>query len=553
MMPGDGWILFGAVGALLAVLLRGRALALAVGGLSILASAAHLINFQYYTADDAYIIARYAANAVEIGQIVYNPGEMINAVTTPLQLAVMIPLYRLVGAERLMGAYVLLCIALSALVLAALAFRFRRTPEAVALLLALIAASPSFNLWLVGGLETPLLFAAVTLTSLIAVTSAELDDRRAGAAALLAGVGVLARYDSALFFAPVLLAIWLRQPTLRRLLIMGALGAALPLASLVFNWAYYGNLLPTSFYVKAEGTPFNVGNLIHTSEFLWMSGVLIVSVGWALVAAPVTVLRSWKALRACLCDPTVSVLIGLALMWGAYAAFFGRVHMMYGFRLYLPYLGAFALIAIGGLVRGLSQRAASAPLTRLIPLLTAVVIILQANGAFIQGRVSVDLSRVGEPRQRYWDIPRYLEALARASLMAQADWEARGIGRRARIYSPNEGLAAYLALDADVYGQLVRERRGCPTDARAMFEAMDYFIFEGLLLPILYTERWTLDDLELIWQGERYRRHHSWDGTDIVFVYRNPNPIPLTITARFDDPCPSEPDDALRDSENSIQ
>lgn len=534
MTPGDGWIVFGVGGALLAALLRGRALAAAVGALSMLAALAHLLTFQYYTADDAYIVARYAANAVEIGQIVYNPGELINAVTTPLQLAVMIPLYAVVGAERLMGAYVLLCIALCALVLSALAYHFRRAPEAIALAFALIAASPSLNLWLVGGLETPLLFAVVTLTVLIALRADPSDDRSAGAAALLAGVGVLARYDAALFFAPVLLSIWLRHPTPRRLLIMGALGAALPLASLAFNWAYYGNLLPTSFYVKAESTPFRPVNLIYTSEFLWMSGVLLVVVGWALVAVSPRAPRSLKALREALGDPAVAVLVGLALMWGAYAAFFGTVHMMYGFRMYLPYLGAFALIAIGGLVNGLSRR----PLPRLIPLLTAGVIALQANGAFMQERVALDLARVGELRDR-WDIPRYLDELARASALVWSDWEARGMARRARIYSPNEGIAAYAALDADVYGMLTRARRGCPAEARALFEAMDYFIFEDFLLPYLYTERWTLDDLELIGQGQPYRRNRDDGGTTAsVFVYRNPNPVPLTLTTRFDDPCP---------------
>ncbi len=463
MTPGDGWIGFGVGGALLAVLLRGRARAAAVSALSILASLAHLLTFQYYTADDAYIVARYAANAVEIGQLVYNPGELINAVTTPLQLAVMIPLYALVGAERLMGAYVLLCIALFALVLAAVVHHFRRAPEAAALAFALIAASPSLNLWLVGGLETPLLFALVTVTVLIAAGADHGDDWRAGAAALLAGLGVLARYDSALFFAPVLLSIWLRCPTARRLLIMGALGAALPLASLAFNWGYYGNLLPTSFYVKAESTPFRPVNLIYTGEFLWMSGVLLVGGGWRLVAALPRAPQGLRALREVLGDPALAVLVGLALMWGVYAAFFGTVHMMYGFRMYLPYLGAFALIAVGGLVSGLSRR----PLPRLIPLLTAGVILLQAIGAFMQQRVALDLARVGELRAA-WDIPRYLDELAQASALVQADWASRGMTRRARIYSPNEGIAAYVALDADVYGMLTRARRGCPAEARAV-------------------------------------------------------------------------------------
>src|SRR5262249_19087380 len=46
--------------------------------------AALLAIFFTFTAEDAWIVARYARNAVDLGQFVFNRGESVNALTSPL-------------------------------------------------------------------------------------------------------------------------------------------------------------------------------------------------------------------------------------------------------------------------------------------------------------------------------------------------------------------------------------------------------------------------------------------------------------------------------------
>ncbi len=42
------------------------------------------MGFAAFTADDAYIVARYAVNARDAGEWVFNPGEPVSALTSPL-------------------------------------------------------------------------------------------------------------------------------------------------------------------------------------------------------------------------------------------------------------------------------------------------------------------------------------------------------------------------------------------------------------------------------------------------------------------------------------
>ena len=41
-------------------------------------------HFAAFTADDAYIVARYAVNARDAGDWAFNPGEPVSALTSPL-------------------------------------------------------------------------------------------------------------------------------------------------------------------------------------------------------------------------------------------------------------------------------------------------------------------------------------------------------------------------------------------------------------------------------------------------------------------------------------
>ena len=56
------------------------------------------MGFAAFTADDAYIVARYAVNARDTGAWAFNPGEHVSAMTSPLHGLILVAL-SLVGVR----------------------------------------------------------------------------------------------------------------------------------------------------------------------------------------------------------------------------------------------------------------------------------------------------------------------------------------------------------------------------------------------------------------------------------------------------------------------
>src|SRR5262245_54509226 len=59
-----------------------------------------LAVFWPFTADDAYIYMRYAENLVDTGALVFNQGERVTTMTSPLLALLDALLYALTGATR---------------------------------------------------------------------------------------------------------------------------------------------------------------------------------------------------------------------------------------------------------------------------------------------------------------------------------------------------------------------------------------------------------------------------------------------------------------------
>ena len=166
--------------------------------------------FFNFTAEDAYITYRYAENLVNTGALEFNQGESINALTSPLHALLSSALFYVTGhtvlANKIMGLFFLV-------VSAFLVWRrFKALPELQLLVLSLILLPSCVSLWAVGGLETPLLLFLATAT---AVTV----DRNSASTfslkllcliTLMAGLGILVRYDSVLFFVPVVVGSLIR-------------------------------------------------------------------------------------------------------------------------------------------------------------------------------------------------------------------------------------------------------------------------------------------------------------------------------------------------------
>jgi hypothetical protein len=303
-----------------------------VGAMLLVAALAGAMAVAFFPlpADDAYIVARYANNIAAGRGMVYNEGEAVNALTSPFHLGVLVLLQPL--ASDFVTVYRALCAFAVAAVLAGCAWRAWGRSMTSAHFLALTLACPFLVFWTVGGLETPILLAVCTAIAFLC----RADDRRSAAAIVaLAGLAVLIRYDAVLFVAPVGgYALW-RYRTERAVWLALAAGAVAIGAWMAFTLARFGDVLPTSFYVKAGRAPAQdelVRGALYVASFLCLT--------WAWTA-PVIGRRATPANGA-----LRMLWLGLALTF-AYALFASTRHMMYGYRLLVPFLPALVVALLG--------------------------------------------------------------------------------------------------------------------------------------------------------------------------------------------------------------
>ena len=212
--------------------------------------------------DDEYIVYRYARNLAEGHGLVFNPGERVEGFTIPLWALILAAAHR-AGVSPEAWSFGLSIVGTCAAVAAIGSLWRRLRPGArwplPALLLAL---SPAMAFHAAFGLGTTLLAALLALW----LWTYERDlahERPAWRAALWLGLASLVRHEALLLAFPFLLA------EQRRRVLGTALAALLPaLAWAVFRWAYYGELLPTTWGVKK--LPF-FDDLAFGTLYLWES------------------------------------------------------------------------------------------------------------------------------------------------------------------------------------------------------------------------------------------------------------------------------------------
>ena len=226
------------------------ALLVAACGLAVL----HAFHFDH-TCDDAYISFRYVRHLVEGHGLVFNTGERVMGFSNPLWVALLVP-FQAAGvaapqAARLLGV---------GLSLGTLALVWRhlvrahasRGPAAVAL--AWLASNGTFALWMLGGLEGPLVAWLLTWACLLALEMPpDAGHRRYAALGAALGLAAWTRPEAAAYAVPVALWLWARRPSRARagqVLVMLAVVAAFYAALAAATWAYYGDPLPNTYYAK---------------------------------------------------------------------------------------------------------------------------------------------------------------------------------------------------------------------------------------------------------------------------------------------------------------
>jgi arabinofuranosyltransferase len=254
--------------------------------LSCFALLLHALYFDH-TADDAYISFRYAQNLARGHGLVWNVGERVMGYSNPLWVW-LLALGEWLGVGSPLGARVL-GVLTSFATLALMAAHFARVsprllPAAVAL--SLVAANGVVALWTFGGLEGPLLNLLLVRAVLLAI---ELDPRAKPRAWLELGgcLGLcgMTRPEAIIYAAPVCLFLLVRRVPLARVAMVASVAAALYAGLLVWQYAYYGDPLPNTYYAKKQflSWPLIARGLEYTELYLkaYLGLPLLVCLVWS--------------------------------------------------------------------------------------------------------------------------------------------------------------------------------------------------------------------------------------------------------------------------------
>lgn len=461
-----------------------------------------------FVADDAFIVARYAAHIAAGEGWTFNPGEPVSALTSPLHGMLMAAAHALtsdgLATTRLLG--VALVAGVSGWAILGAPRRWRATVAAMTL------PSPFLALWVAGGLETPLLFALVGALTLVALQAGEAPSpRRLMVMGLLGALCALTRYDSVLFCGPVVAWGAWRAARARPVAALALLpGVMLGLGWLGYAWGAFGDIFPTSLYRKPPGGYWLGQNTAYTAIFLCVSGAgLGVPVFLARLVTRRRIEEGWL---------TVALLPMLA--YGCLAA---TVHMMFGFRLFLPYLIPLALWA--------ARHAALAGGAMIWGLLALHG--LSGWGIWSQGLNPIPVGEYQRLSARDF-AETVLPVLKAPAEDIRAHWAAQGSGRPPRVFTFAAGALPMALPEAYIFEDLVSYRRHCPRVDLKPYA--DYVLIHvpihgprAAQIPAGWLPRGPLKTWSFPFDD------HQSTSLELWF---NPDPKPNPLPPRVDGPCP---------------
>lgn len=434
---------------------------------SIVFYAIFAVLYRAFVADDAYIVGRYAENVIRGHGLVYNPGEYVSALTSPLHALLLIGIAALSDAP--VALYRGLAVLLPLLGWAVAIWIYRPSRAEIAFVSVFGLGSPFLVLWAGGGLETPILVALLTVFAAILFRVA----RRGAvetvdflAAGTLAGLAFLTRFDSIILTLPPMLAValvFLRRPALW----LGAgVAAAIAGSWLGFSYLYYGDILPTSAYVKlsarATETVDNIAALVNA---LLVSGGLV----WAIAAfRPVPKERTVLS-QAIGRGAAIS---GIGFACYAYAS--AGVHMMFAFRFFVPVLMVAAMVLaarVQHMGRGLAPMLAMQAALQIG--VAGWIHTTGMNVYFIN-----DFGSLGPPFQEYRRTTpeaygRMMAVLKQDAADLNAHWAGQGRDETPRIYLYTGGMGYWLP-EFYVFETLASYRHHCERNLEKVLASTHY-------------------------------------------------------------------------------
>jgi arabinofuranosyltransferase len=511
------------------------------------------VLFFPFTAEDAFITYRYAANLATLGELVFNAGERILALTSPLHGMLSYVVFRLTGEPVITNKVVSLALLL---IIAGLVYaRYRHQPLVRVFVLSLMLLPPCVLLWTVGGLETPVLLFFVTSITLLAIGSG-----RPGTGRLVRCAGPRRpRVPDTLRLRAVhrtgrtVRAVAIRIRPRRRDRHRGRRRAAARVAR------HQPRLLRRhpADVVLLEDAAHNLGSLIHNAKYV-LSYLVFIGV------IPAAALVLWllgtprRAVGALLDHARqhwwLYCGIGAQLLYGLTMA---TTHMMFSFRYFVPYIPA-AAILLGDLLRlGLAARQGQGTATRPVRVVIGAVVVLVLFQAFQVAwtyRLSVNgLARLNRHVEyRYVGAAEYvafIDTLRRQGDDIRRHWESLSDrpDRLPRVFTYAAGVVPYTFRESYVYETLVSYRHCTGSDdlvsapnvwMRTAFDlrrSADYIHLltprHGSLepqLPFPEAHYELVSSHELTFDASRER----------FLVFFNPEPEPHRLAPRIDGGCP---------------
>lgn len=494
-------------------------------------SAVFYFNF---TAEDAYITYRYAENWVNTGSLVYNAGEPINAMTSPLHAILSAALFFVTGNTVLSNKIISLVLLLFSAFL--VWYRYQEHIHLQVLALVLLIP-PCVLLWAFGGLETPILLFLATITVILALRPPTFRLNLLCVIFLLAGLAFLTRYDSILFFLPVTLYVASKSQSIKHVVIALTGAAILPLTWLFVSIYYYGDLLPTSFYVKTPQGNWGrlIFNGVYIASYLLYIGIIpVVSLVFTLLVPK---------------HKTIDILYGhFKSIWWLYGGLLLEIlygltmvthHMMFSFRFFVPYIPVTMILVLDLLKRASEAREVDLTTGRPGYLFTGFLlclILFQLYQNVYTYNYSVNgISLIGEYRALgIRDYVRFMQILKQEALDIENHWETINGdgGRRPRIITYAAGILPYAYRESYIYEQLIsyrhchqRYRQGLYADYLHILAPRHGQVNQQL--PRTEDSYYLVSGYEMFFDGSMQQ----------FLVYYNPKPEAHNLPARIYEPC----------------
>ena len=482
--------------------------------------------------DDAYITYKYSENLVNVGNLVFNIGEKVNALTSPFHALLCSVLFYITGFTVLSNKILALFLLLVSSLL--LCLRYKNRPELQVLVLSLSLLSSCVLVWTFGGLETVLLlFLVTTVVTLISYKHFIFDGKLLYLVFVLAGLGFLTRYDSALFFIPIILYLTFRARSRSEILVAWVLGSILPIAWMIFSFTYYGDILPNSFYVKTPG-----GNVLeiwenakYIASYLFYTG--IIPILFVFLFLPLGINEKLKVSSQHVTAMWWLYLgILLELVYGLSMA---TKHMMFSFRFFVPYLPVAAILVVDLIDKAVATieiyRQPGRQVAIIFNVFLVCLLLFQGYQIYYTYNNSVNgVYGKGEyPQLGVRDYIRFIDILEKEARDIKEHWDSINEvdNRYPRIYTYAEGMLPYTYQNAYIYGSLVSEQSRLIPNHRRNNEENDYLLSADYI-QILAPRHGPVDtqlpkpveDYLLISSYELY-----FDGSKQYFlVFYDPNP-----------------------------